>query len=318
MKRVLSGRVHVHTQHFPYLHAMRATLVVRTIVMAVPWLGIAVLTRPRASDWPEAVARMRRKDKLGAGTFDIASKPIREVWDTPERWRKLSAMVRERFYFGVERWPEDRLWALDAGLVSLGCTSKKCFVGVLGSWNGLPGPQYDLYALAAAHGVACFVYHSYGPGTFYRYFAPLLSKPHTVLCGAFATSSAFEMLWLGSSLLGLGHELQRALGRAGFLALWLCGALGMSLAAATQRHSTNGTGGILAAFTYHTLAMPHARHSLYGVSMSARSALAVHLGIACLPAFQGSDKPAVALGLAALPLAVGAAFFHGGWLRLRS
>lgn len=296
---------------------MRPTLIGRILLMVVPWIGLAVLTRPCSADWPAAVARMRRKERHGAGTMTLALEPVRAVWDTPERWQALLAMARERFAFGIERFPEEErgLWALDSGVLTVACTKKRCYVGALGSWRKLPGGEYDLYALAALHGFACLISHKYGPTVFFRHFAPRLVEPHTVLGGAFATSSPFEMLWLGSTLLGLGHELQRALGRGGFLALWLAGAVGMSLAAAVLRHTCTGTGGILASFTYHTIAAPHARHSLYGIEMGARQALAVHVGIACLPAFQGASRPHVAIGLSLLPLVIGAAFHQLGWLR---
>ena len=262
---------------------------------------------------------MRRKERFGAGSLAAALEPAKAVWASPElagpeRWAALGELAAERFRFGREQWAEERLWAADLGLLTVGCTHKKCFVGALGAWNSLPGPDAELYALAAAHGAACLVMHQYGPNTFYEHFAPRFSKPHTLVAGGFATASPFEMLWLGGTLLGLGSGLQRAIGRVGFLVLYLGGAFGVSLFAASQRHSSTGSGGALASFAYHVLAAPSARHNIFGIEMGARMALAVHFGISTWPSLNGSTgRPLIGLALNGLPIVFGGALW---WLRL--
>jgi hypothetical protein len=281
------------------------------LILSPAVLYVMLVTRPRATDWPAAVAGMRRKERAAAGTFSTALEPAKEAWASPNRWAAMVELAAERASYGRLRWEEERLWSVDALFVSVGCTHKKCFVGLLGVWRPLPGAKVDLYVLVAAHGIPCAVMHQYGPAAFYHAFSPRWSEPYTVLLGGFATSSPFEMVWLGSTIMGMGPEMQRAIGRLGLLLLWLVGAFAVSLLAASQRHSCSGSGGALATFAYHALQAPYARHNLFGIEMGARAALAAQFAIASLPALNGgADRPGVLLALNGLPILVGSVLYH--------
>ena len=285
-------------------------------MLVCPVLFVALVTRPRAEEWPVAVERMRRLQRAGAGSFSTALQPAREAFDSPKRWSALAALASNRLAFGFKEWPEAKLWAADVGVISIGCTHKRCFVGVAGSWHRVPGPKADLYALVAMHGSALAVRYQYGPTAFFRHFSPRLSDPHTLLLGGFATSGEFEMLWLGSTLLGLGHELQRSIGRGGFLVLWLGGATSVSLVAATQRISSSGAGGALASFAYHALAAPFARHNIFGIEMGPKAALSAQAILATWSAFNGdAPRPAAILALHGLPILLGSLLWQSGALK---
>ena len=301
--------MNTHTQSMKRSSPVAYSMVLRLIVVLGVLLGLLVLTRPLASEWPAAVVRMRRKERFGAGTLGAALGPAKEAWGEA-RWQGLAELAAARCSFRHRSWPEERLWAYDLGLVTLGCTHKKCLLGILGRWNALPGPAVDLWALTGLHGVSCLVMHQLGPEVFYSHFAPRMSEPHTLLLGGFASPSPFEVLWLGGTLLGLGPDLQRAIGRGGFLVLWLGGALCSSLLAASRRRSGTGAGGALASFAYHVLSAPNARHNIFGIELGAKAALAAHLGIATWPSVGGQLLTGVALN--GLPVVFGSAMWW--WL----
>jgi hypothetical protein len=288
-----------------------STMMLRLLVLIVPLLVLMVLTRPLASEWPGVVARLRRKDKAGYGSFSQAMEPVREAWnDVDERWDRLYALAAERYGVCTQRWDDQQLWATDASLFTVACTKKKCFVGALGVWRAVPGPEIDLWALLGANGVACAVCYAYDVRTFYQIFSPRFSEPHTLLTSMFATSSPFELLWMYGTILGLGRSLQRALGRGGFLALYLSGGISATLIALFQRHSSTGAGGVLATLTYHTLLAPHSRHSVFGIEMGAKMALAVQVGFCCWPALSGqAARPGVLLAMNGMPTFLAAALF---------
>ena len=164
----------------------------------------------------------------------------------------------------------------------------------------------------AGHGLAVAVSYSLGPTTYFQHFSPRWSEPHTLLCSCFATTSPFELLYLSGNLLGVGAELQRSAGRAFLLLLYLSGAASVSLLAAQWRHSATGAGGALACGAYHALRSPSARHSVFGLEMSAKAALAVQVAVASWPAFNGAvGRPAVLIALNCVPALLGAALFLG-------
>ena len=174
----------------------------------------------------------------------------------------------------------------------------------------MPGPTADLYALLACHGAACLLAHTEGMGAFFRWCSPRPNAPHTIITSLFATSSPFELLWLFGTLQGVGSDLQRSLGRLGFVALYLGGSLSSVLFAAYTRHSANGAGGALAAFAFHALAAPNMRHNIFGVTMGARMALAAQAALASYPAVNGAARPGVVLALNGIPIFLGAAYWH--------
>ena len=276
-------------------------------------LGLAcLLTRPLSSEWPAAVTRMRNREPDAAGTLSRALKPVRRAWRA-SNYTGLSSMVVARCALGTHVSDEDpRVWAMDALLLTVGCTHRRCYVGILGKWRAVPGAQYDLYALIAAHAAAVLLaYHDMR--AYHRLCSPRLSAPHTLLTALFAASSPFELLWLVGSIMGLGPDLQRSIGRLGYLALYLGGSLSSVLLAAYLRHSVNGSGGALASCAYHALVAPHARHSIFGLEMGARMALAAQAGLASLPATHEGARSAVILALNGVPMLVGSAVFF--WTR---
>ena len=224
-------------------------------VFALVVATLLTVARPRARGFPRAVARMRQKERYGAGRLSD------ELADVIEHARardyvRVRAAIRAKIRFGVHEWSEEKLWALDAAVISLGCTHRTCFVGALGSWWRMPHwtSATDLWALCGLHAVACALHYSH-PSIYYRLFAPSASRPLSIPLGAFATSGkictmrmsplraalcatlnadsspwptppytgVFELLWLGNTLTGLCAQLQRPtlLGRGGFLCLYL-------------------------------------------------------------------------------------------------
>ena len=91
--------------------------------------------------------------------------------------------------------------------------------------------------------------------------------------------------------------------------LYLVGGLSSAVLSAWLRHSANGAGGALAAFTFHALAAPHARHSILGLPMGPRMALAAQACLASWPAINGGARPGLVLSLSGLPILVGALAF---------
>ncbi len=275
--------------------AAAARPMVRAWVMAV---GLAALasTRPPA---PSLDAELRRLRTLAKALGSSAPQP-RELRHKPYADRLRDAASAERTLGYVEL--ANGTWAVDAGLVTLGCTRRKtCFVGLLGDWWRLPSwsREGDVYGLVAAHGAAALL-HSQDIAAFYRHFAPRVSRPHTLFTSIFATSGLFEALWICSSLLSIGGDLQIALGRGGFAALYIGSGLLISLCALYSSSATPGHGGLVAALVVHTRMFPRLRRSIMGVEMGAWSALAAQLGLASLPAFRGAPRPLLLLGLTAL------------------
>ena len=283
----------------------------RHLQHAAPIVALALaclLTRPLSSDWPTAVTRMRSKEPDAAGTFASALKPVRRAWRS-SNYTALSGIVLSRCALGTHVSEEDpRVWAFDALLLTVGCTHRRCYVGILGKWRAVPDAKYDLYALIAAHAAAVLLAYT-DMGLYHRLCSPRLSAPHTLLTALFAASSPFELLWLVGSIMGLGPNLQRTIGRLGYLALYIGGSLSSVLLGAYVRHSVNGSGGALASCAYHALVAPHARHSVFGLEMGARMALAAQAGLASLPATHEGARSAVILALNGVPILVGAVVF---------
>ena len=278
---------------------------VRALALILPLLLLLVVTRPDAIDWPDAVGRMRIKEKNAAGSLSLTMKKL------PRNIPAIISLAFERATVGTHISEDDpRIWATQYIFFSVGCTHKKCFAGVLGAWRPMPDREFDLYALLACHGAACLLAHTYGMLFFFQTFSPSLSKPHTLLTAIFATSSPFEMLWLCGCILGVGSDLQRAIGRIGFLILYIAGGVSSVLLAAYNRHSANGAGGALASMAYHALAAPRARHNILGFDMGAKMALAVQAGLASWPAFNGAPQPLLILALNGLPMLVGAGAYQ--------
>ena len=278
------------------------------LAAVVPAIALCLLTRPLAEHWPATVTALRQKEPGAAGSFEVAMKPVHAAYkDKPNRWPRLRAMAWARCTIGIHTADDDaRVWSADALLFSIGCTHKKCYVGAYGKWHSLPGAKYDLYALVGAHGAACLVSYVYGIGTFLRFFSPRFSAPYTIPLSLFATASPFELVWLSGSILGIGSGLQRSIGRGTFLLLYLGGALASSLLAASYRHSANGASGALAAHAFHAIAAPHARHSIFGMEMGAKAALAVQAGLSTYPMLSGG-RAGTAIALNVLPMLLGAA-----------
>jgi len=132
--------------------------------------------------------------------------------------------------------------------------------------------------------------------------------PHTLLLGAFATRSVFELLWVGSTLYALGRPLQAALGRVGFAALYVGAGVAASLVCMLARRSSSGHGGLLGVCAYHALLLPGARQSIMGIEMGSKPALAAQIAIASQGAFQG-DRPLPILAANLAPCLVAAAAF---------
>lgn len=273
-------------------------------------LTLLALVRPPSSAWPDAVERMRKKEKGAAGSLAGALIPARHVW--PDL-AAVGALAMANWQVGTAEWPERGLWAADLGVATVACTRRACFVGVLGAWRRFPRwrAQHDLWVLLGAHGAACALAHL-DLGAYHRHFTPRLKRPHSLLLGAFATASPFELLWFGSSLLGVGAELQRGLGRLGYLALYLAGAAASTAFATATRHSSNGSGGVLATCAFHALAHPNARHSVFGLEMGARASLGAQVLIASCPSFVAGG--ATLLTMNAIPVAVGIGIFQSGAL----
>ena len=186
-------------------------------------------------------------------------------------------------------------------------------MGHLGTWRRVPGPRFDLWVLLGMHATGCVVSYTYSSEVFFRYFSPRFDAPYTLLLSLFSPTTPWELLWLYGMLFSTGPAMQRALGRLGFLVLYVLGAASTTLLSAWQRHSATGKGGPLAIVTYHALLAPNARHSIFGVEMGAKAALAVQIGVCTWPAFTGdAPKPWLLIALNALPAMLGAVMFVAG------
>lgn len=285
----------------------------RFIVPALVFAATLALLRPPGAEWPEAVAHMRAKKRHG--TLRSAVLQVHNRWEQ-RRWQGVGDLLLERAAIRQHNWEDaagKSLWAADLGVVAFGCTHKACYVGVLGGWRRWAA-EYDRYALLAVHGAACLLSQT-DTGQFHATFSPRWSRPLTIPLSLFATGHLMELMWLSSVLLGLAGELQRLVGRANFVVLYLGGGLSASLLGLLWRHSTTGAGGVLACVAFHVLERPHVRHSIFGLEMGGNVALAVQLGLTCYPSLAGgrAGRPLLVLAMGALPAAVGAALW---WSRL--
>ena len=212
------------------------------------------------------------------------------------------------------------------------------YVGTLTGWWAVPlwvgwSRRGDLFIINALH-MAAALLSTLRPLDFYWNFIPRLRRPHTVLLGAFATSSIFECVWVASSVMMFGGALQGGdgggggtggggplvMGREGFAALYLVsGLLASFVGGVILGERVPGHGGVLAAITMHTLlnnahGSQQQQHRVVwlGQEMSAGPFLCTQLGMACLGAFQ-AGKPRtnwVNVGLVTmLPMVVGAAWW---------
>jgi len=181
--------------------------------------SVLIQCRPPASDFAEEVEYRRQvKKDLAAGRRPRPRSAKPKAAAAQGEDAADSDDLGSASMFGLRRW-DGGLWAADAGIASLGCTPKGCLIGFATLWWRPPSwpRDYDVYMLAALHAYSAFC----PTDVYFRNFAPRLRRPHTVLLGAVATRSIWELMWVGSTLLGLGTELQKALGRGGFLALYL-------------------------------------------------------------------------------------------------
>ena len=79
-------------------------------LLLVPLLGLALLTRPTAEEWPDAVERLRKKERNAAGSFAIAMKPVKAAWaDVDERWPRLIELAWAKSGVGVSNYAEEKL-----------------------------------------------------------------------------------------------------------------------------------------------------------------------------------------------------------------
>lgn len=285
----------------------------------VALLSVAVQTRPPAAEFKAEVEYRRHvKADLKAGRRPrprpILAAAALADGDGDEEGASADGAPPAAKLFGIQRWP-DGAWAADIAVVSLGCTRKGCLIGAGSLWWRPPSwpMEWDLYLLVAVHAYSTFC----PSATYFRHFCPRARVPHSVLLGAVATRSTWGLLWVSSTLLGLGAELQQAIGRLGFLGLYAAAGLAASLVSMASRHSAHGHGGVLAACAYHTLVAPNARHNIMGVQLGARSALAAQVGLACSAAFQG-DAPGPVLLSNLAPCAVAAVAFGATRMRIAS
>lgn len=178
------------------------------VLLLVIALTLLLLSRPRAVRFPRAVARMRSRERNGAGTLSAEMEPVVSAIRAGEVAR-VSAIARSKCTARSHSWPNERMWALDGVLFSVGCTHKRCFLGALGSWWGAPRwtPDTDLWALAAVHAISCATSH-FEPRTYHRYFSPNTNRPHSIILGAFATAGVMELIFMVTTLNGIGANLQ--------------------------------------------------------------------------------------------------------------
>lgn len=291
--------------------------------MSVTRVGLVVAcllllaTRPRPDTFRRHLKAARSDSARRTFRQEVAHR-LQELSDGfPASAADLTAQLAPSSLFGRHTYNTTTLTlrVTATPLVLFACANSsrasRCYVGALGTYLHVP-PKADLWLLAGAHAAACAIAHTW-PDVYYGYFMPRRSEPASVLLGAFATSSAWELAWLVSTLLGTGAELQRRaiLGRGGFLALYAGGAIASSLCALVFRASPSGAGGALAACTYHCLHAPHARHEIFGQAMGAKQALAVQLGLTCWPAISNGGRRALpTLLMAGLPVAVGAVLYR--------
>ena len=139
----------------------------------------------------------------------------------------------------------------------------------------------------------------------------LAARADTLVLGAFACASPWELLWLGAITSSLGEQLQHRLmvGRLGLLGLYLGCGLASSVASARLRRSATGAGGLLGALAYHALAAPRATHSFFGLQLSARLGFAAQFLFASWGGLNQPGHAVPVLVINGLPAVLGAAWF---------
>ena len=281
----------------------------RVVLLLAAALAVT-LTRPDSSAFPAWVERRRAKRPSKTGWRDELA-PVVEALKERDGTRAWTA-VRRKVTWNVTV-SADETWAVDAVFLSYGCARSRkgrqsCFVGAAGDWHKVPSwtPSWDRYLLVALHALACAC-ANFDPASYFRNFEPRASQPRSVLLGAFGTSQPLHMMWLAATILGVGADVQREIGRMRFVGLYVAAGLASSFCSMLFRASASGAGGALACYTFHVLAAPHTQHSIFGVTMSARVALAVQLIIACSPAIgQPWHRARKLLLINLVPTAIGA------------
>ena len=139
----------------------------------------------------------------------------------------------------------------------------------------------------------------------------LAARADTLVLGAFACVSPWELMWLGAIASSLGEQLQHRLmlGRLGLLGLYLGCGLASSVASGLLRRSATGAGGMLGALAYHALAAPRATHSFLGLQLSARVGFAAQFLFASWGGLNQQGQAVPVLVVNGLPAVLGAAWF---------
>ena len=139
----------------------------------------------------------------------------------------------------------------------------------------------------------------------------LAARADTLVLGAFACVSPWELMWLGAIASSLGEQLQGRLmlGRLGLLGLYLGCGLASSVASGILRRSATGAGGLLGALAYHVLAAPRATHSFFGLQLSARLGFAAQFLVASWGGLNQPGQAVPVLVVNGLPAVLGAAWF---------
>ena len=142
----------------------------------------------------------------------------------------------------------------------------------------------------------------------------LAARADTLVLGAFACVSPWELMWLGAIASSLGEQLQSRLmlGRLGLLGLYLGCGLASSVASGLLRRSATGAGGLLGALAYHVLAAPRATHSFFGLQLSARLGFAAQFLFASWGGLNQQGQAVPVLVVNGLPAVLGAAWFFAG------
>ena len=269
----------------------------RTLTLAVAFSAALIAARPRAASFPSRIASLRAKQRQPTAYAQLSA----EFAKKDSLLSKFNVGFHE---FGNATAP---LWVAEGAVASLGCTRRTCFVGAAGSWWQIPkwSKDTDVFVLAGLHALACATFH-YDVAAYYRHFAPRWSRPQSLVLGIFGVPSPWELLWLITSLVNYGPELQRALGRLGFVHLYLAAGLASTVAGLMLRCGGTGAAGVLAHLTFHVCRQPSARHTIFGVTLPAPAALAVQVGFASWQLLQTGGALAV-LAVSGTPCALGAA-----------
>ena len=284
----------------------------RTLTLAVPVVALLITSRPPAASFPSRIASLRAKQRQPTAYAQLSAE-----------FAKKDSLL-SKFNVGYHEFDEiaptsgdsdaapsaaapKTLWVAEIAVASLGCTRRTCFVGAAGSWWQIPkwSKDTDVFVLAGLHALACATFH-YDVAAYYRHFAPRWSRPQSLLLGIFGVPSPWELLWLITSLVNYGPELQRALGRLGFVHLYLAAGLASTVAGLMLRCGGTGAAGVLAHLTFHVCRQPSARHTIFGVTLPAPAALAVQVGFASWQLLQTGGALAV-LAVSGTPCALGAA-----------